>query len=255
MRGGRWEPWPAAAASQDMIQQLQRSGLGRGQRAALVGSVPGDPGGHTHSVLGAGSCPGQPASPGGPARLARETEAERGLHRCGQGEGRGMRGCGPVFGATPTGRVVRAGKSVSTSVFRVVTRDLAVPGGRGFSPCLPAPSSLHPFRAAEGRELHFPMWNGWGVAALLKLIWSCAPRGEAGRQQCPSKGSDGGSAVLPSQEPSPAPSALNHHPTPPSPAYPRFAGGGTETQSWASCSHPSWLLLVLEPQQAPGVLP
>lgn len=204
-----------------MIQQLQRSGLGRGQRAALVGSVPGDPGGHTHSVLGAGSCPGQPASPGGPARLARETEAERGLHRCGQGEGRGMRGCGPVFGATPTGRVVRAGKSVSTSVFRVVTRDLAVPGGRGFSPCLPAPSSLHPFRAAEGRELHFPVWNGWGVAALLKLIWSCAPRVGAGRQQCPSKGSDGAGGGLqcchprnPVQLPLPLITILPLHPQP-----------------------------------------
>lgn len=198
------------------------------------------------------ACQGLGASPGGPACLARETEAERGLHRCGQGEGRGMRGCGPVFGATPMGRVVRAGKSVSTSVFRVVTRDLAVPGGRGFSPCLPLslPSGL----LRVGNYI-FPCGNSWGVAALLKLIWSCAPRGEAGRQQWPPKGSDGGSAVLPSQEPSPAPSALNHHPTPPSPAYPRFPGGGNETQSWASCSHPSWLLLVLEPQQAPGVLP
>lgn len=36
MRGGRWEPGRcgrAAAASQDMIQQLPRSRLGRGQRA------------------------------------------------------------------------------------------------------------------------------------------------------------------------------------------------------------------------------
>lgn len=51
-----------------------------------------------------------------------------------------MGGCGPVFGATPTGRVVRAGKSVSTSVPGVVTRDLAVPGGRGSLP----PYLLHP---------------------------------------------------------------------------------------------------------------
>lgn len=88
---------------------------------------------HTERA-GGWELPQSAASLGAPAHLVRETEAERGLHRCGHGEGREMRGCGPPFGATPRGRVVRAGKSVSTSVVRVVTRDLAVSGGRGSLP-------------------------------------------------------------------------------------------------------------------------
>lgn len=48
---------------------------------------------HTHNVPGAGSCPSQPLlpqnQPAAPAHLERETEAERGWRRCGQGEGRG----------------------------------------------------------------------------------------------------------------------------------------------------------------------
>lgn len=63
-RGGRREPGRAAAASQDMIQQLQRSGLGRGRRAA-AGAVRADLpstllGAHTGDVPGAESCPSQP---------------------------------------------------------------------------------------------------------------------------------------------------------------------------------------------------
>lgn len=72
------------------------------------------------------------------------------------------------LGATPTGRVVRAGKSISTSVVGVVTRDSAVSGGRGSLPAY----LFHPLsilsELLRAGNYFFPCGKGWRIAALLK---------------------------------------------------------------------------------------
>lgn len=94
MRGGRREHGPAAATSQDMIQQLQRSGWGGGSGWLLLGSVRGDlpetfwVGTHTTWGLGAGpvslcftsTCLGLLLILPGKLR-------QKGVCRCAQGEG------------------------------------------------------------------------------------------------------------------------------------------------------------------------
>lgn len=95
-----------------------------------------------------------------------------------------MRGCGP-----PWAELVRAGKSISTSVVGVVTRDSAVSGGRGSLPAY----LLHPLsilsELLRAGNYFFPCGKGWGVAALLKRIWGLilCPEGRGREAALPPK--------------------------------------------------------------------
>lgn len=112
MRGGRREPGQrgrAAAASQDMIQQLQRSGLGRGRQATAVlvrADLPSTIlGVHTCNVPGAESCPSQPLCFTGTglllliALLGKLRQKVMCRRVAGEKEG-GCTAVGPPFGAT-----------------------------------------------------------------------------------------------------------------------------------------------------------
>lgn len=98
-------------------------------------------------------------------------------------------GCGSPFGAAPMGRVVRAGKSVSTSGVGAVTRDMAVSGGTGSLPAhLLHPLSI-PGELLRAGNYIFPCGKGWGIAAPLKLMWGLmmCPKGGGREAAVPTK--------------------------------------------------------------------
>lgn len=72
------------------------------------------------------------------------------------------------------------------------------------SPCFPAPSPLHPFGAAEGREWLFPVWEELGVCSTSghkgsKLIWGLilCPEGRGREAAMPTQKAAMGRAAVP----------------------------------------------------------